>query len=181
MSSCEVEDTKPKDPCEGITCNNGVCFDGGCRCNKGYTGANCATKVAPKDVMITAIKILRFPALNNGSSWDNTSTGRPDLWLRVFRFTSLVHEQNGSSAISNATSVNENIYTPPSRIRLTEVEDEHIIALYDYDGDPASNTPDFMGEAKFTPFLSSRDGFPTTITVDEGGDVAFELTVYYEF
>jgi|GEM_PF-1723607 len=179
--ACEAEDTKPPDPCEGISCTNGVCFDGSCRCNKGYTGSDCLTEVAPKAVLITDIKILKFPETNNGNAWDNTSTGRPDLWIRIFRGATLVHEQDGSTAISNALLSADNVYSPASRIRLSEVDSDHEIALYDYDGNPSSNAPDYMGSVNFDPYSASRSGFPTSFIIDLNGNVSFELTVYYEF
>jgi len=35
-----------KDPCIGVFCNNGECFDGECLCEDGYTNANCNSTFA---------------------------------------------------------------------------------------------------------------------------------------
>ncbi len=33
------------DPCKNVECNNGLCLEGTCLCNTGYTGSDCSTEV----------------------------------------------------------------------------------------------------------------------------------------
>ncbi len=213
MSGCEIEEEKPADPCEGVSCQTGyvcyngscvynsssqlldpcadvVCLNGGncvngvCDCPPGYDGDDCSNKLTPSKVSIERITITRFPAKrSNGSDWDNTSTGLPDLWMVIGRdgLTGYVHRQPESSAISNASPSSTHVYTPTSPIVLSNFTINHTITLYDYDGDPASNAPDLMGDADFVPFMLSRLGFPVLLNVDNGGNVAFQVRFAYEF
>eukprot|EP00118_Oscarella_pearsei_P023090 m.272320 g.272320 ORF g.272320 m.272320 type:complete len:318 (+) comp40560_c1_seq3:182-1135(+) len=50
LQTCHVQyktgqSCTPTDPCLGVNCNHGTCFGGVCKCEDGYTGANC--DVAP--------------------------------------------------------------------------------------------------------------------------------------
>src|SRR5690606_26460303 len=62
-------------------------------------------------------------------------------------------------------------------IDLTEPKDQYIIRLYDYDSG-LFESDDFMGGIIFTPY-SGSNGFPSVITVDANGDVAFKLHLSY--
>ena len=76
---CSVARDDPVDPCDGVTCaNNGICEDGGCVCEDGYTGEFCDEQV---DVLALHILFVEVSAIANHSSWDQSNA--PDLYLTI--------------------------------------------------------------------------------------------------
>lgn len=169
LTSCKKDDP---DPCEGVTClNGGACVNGSCDCADGYSGPSCADQITPTKVRISKIKITSFPQYDGGSSWDIGSG--PDIYVELLLGSTQIHEQ--PTMYENATSTQDYTYTPSSYIDLTDATAQYTIRLYDYDSGSAA---DFMGGILFYPY-SNTGGFPTTINLDAGGDVTFELTVSY--
>lgn len=170
FNSCNKEDP---DPCEGVTClNGGTCVNGECDCPEGYTGPDCGTQDTPSKIRISKIKITKFPSYNNGSDWDTWSAG-PDIYVTIYKGTTLIHEQ--PTMYEDADATQDYTYKPSGDIDLTDPTAKYTISLYDYDN---LGDDDFMGGIYFYPY-SSTGGFPTTLYLDAGGDVTFELSVSY--
>jgi len=170
LNSCKKEEP---DLCEGVTClNGGTCVNGECDCPEGYTGPDCGKQDTPSKIRISKIKITKFPSYNNGSDWDTWSAG-PDIYVTIYKGTTLIHKQ--PTMYEDADATQDYIYTPSGDIDLTDPTAKYTISLYDYD---SLGDDDFMGGIYFYPY-SSTGGFPSTINVNAGGDVSFELNVSY--
>ena len=169
-NSCKKESS---DPCEGITClNGGECVNGECDCAEGYGGPDCSNQITPTKIRITKINVTRFPATeSNGAGWDPVSG--PDILPKLYdKNYNLIWES--PTYYQDATQTTYTFNLNPS-FDLTEPNDEYIIRLYDYD---STDPDDFMGGIIFTPYYNTN-GFPNKITLDAGGEVAFELFVTY--
>lgn len=162
------------DPCEVTMCHNGgVCVDGLCDCPERFTGNDCSEQVTPDVMRITSVQLLRFPGFqsNDDKPWDNEDG--PDVFFK------LVH---GDEAIAQPVVLVENAdHTQQysfhiSIVDMKDVLDEYKLQLYDYEA--IGVEPQFMGEIAFTPY-ASNNGFPSTIQLDNGGPVAFTMTVDY--
>lgn len=171
LFSCKKEDKAKPDPCKGIVCyNGGYCVNGSCSCPQGYTGPSCETQVTPARIKISSIKVTRFPLNDNGSNWDLFDG--PDIYIELSRNGTIITKSNyASNAIFN-TPYNF-IWTTP--IDISDMYSQYTIRLYDDDG---IDTPDYMGGILFY-IYSSKNKFPTQITLDAGGTVAFVFTVSY--
>jgi hypothetical protein len=199
FSSCE------KDPCETTTClNGGVCIDGdcdcpdgysgpqcesfnacfsviclnggncvngACNCLEGYTGSDCSQQVTPSKIRINRIEVIRFPATDNGAGWDLSSG--PDIYPIISKNNSVIWEY--PNFIQNANPSNNHNFSVNPVFDLESPNDQYGILLYDYDDFDAD---DFMGGINFTPYRNNN-GFPTTLNIDAGGDVAFKVYVSY--
>ena len=172
LNSCKKDDPEPVDPCENVTClNGGTCVNGACDCADGYSGPSCADQITPIKIRISTIKITDFPQYDGGSSWDFGSG--PDIYVELLLGNTTIHEQ--PTMFENANATQDYTYTPSSLVDLTDATAQYTIRLYDYD---SGSDDDFMGGILFYPY-SNTNGFPTTINLDAGGDVTFELTVSY--
>jgi len=167
MSSCK------KDPCESTIClNNGTCVNGQCNCTDGYTGSDCSQQVTPNEIKVTKVKITKFPAtVSSGASWDLNSG--PDIYIEILKgssslYTTSTYYENADPSVIYSFDLNP-------VLNLNEPNNEYSIRLYDYD---TSSGDDYMGGIIFTPY-SNTTGFPATLNLDAGGDVAFELTLSY--
>lgn len=172
--SCNSEEAEPEnkivDPCENVTClNDGYCYNGNCICPEGYTGEDCSEEVEPTSIKIDKISIYRFPETDNGSSWDLTSGA--DIYIKVNRegnelYKSSYWENAEQSFVYNAF---------PTDLSFTAMYDEYIFYVYDDDG---SLAPDFMGGVSIFPY-KIWGGFPETLNLDAGGNVAFHIELSY--
>ena len=147
-------------------------MNGACSCPQGYSGPSCATLVTPSKVRISKVKITSFPQYDSGANWD-LGDG-PDIYVQIAQGSSIVHEQPG--LFEDASVTTDYLYTPSSVIDLTDPTAQYVVRLYDYDD--GITTDDFMGGISFYPYSSTR-GFPTTLNLDAGSGVTFELTVSY--
>jgi len=159
------------DPCSGITCINGTCANGICNCASGYTGSDCSQQITPTSIKISKIRVIRQPATDNGAGWD-ISDGA-DIYPLLLQNTTTIW--NSPTFISNVNPNSTYDFTPSPAIDITSPNLQYTIELYDYD---ASSADDWMGGIIFT-LYSSSNGFPTIVSVDAGGSVAFELTLSY--
>jgi hypothetical protein len=162
------------DTCETQMCHNGgVCVDGLCDCPERFTGPNCNEQVTPDVMRITSVKLLRFPGYiaTNDKPWDNEDG--PDVFFK------LVH---GEQPIAQPVVLLENAdHTQQyefhiSLVDMKNVLDEYTMQLFDYEA--IGVEPQFMGEIAFTPYHVTN-GFPTEIHLDNGGPIAFHMTVEY--
>jgi len=166
LNSCK------KDPCDSTIClNGGYCANGSCVCPEGYTGADCSQQKTPTQIRISKIDVTRFPETDNGAGWDLTSG--PDIYPELSKgsttiWTSTTYYQNANPA---------NIYSFDLNpiVSLTSPNDRYTIRLFDYDD---LDEDDFMGGINFTPYFSTNN-FPSVLTIDAGGTVAFRLHVTY--
>ncbi len=163
------------DPCDGIICENGgVCVNGACDCPEGYTGPDCSNQQTPSTIRVTNIKVTRFPATDsNGGGWDLLSGA--DIFVTIHYNNNEVYEH--PTFIQNADPGVDHNFSPSINLNLTNPTSAYVISLYDFDDfDP----DDFIGGIEFTPY-SNNNGFPTILTLDANGTVAFELTMTYSF
>jgi len=162
-----------KDPCKNIICENGgICINGACDCETGYTGPSCANQITPTKIKITDVVVTRFPASDGGASWDIFDG--PDIYFEIFDGSVLLYSH--PTFIEDADPTVDYSFNF-STIDITDVTGEHTIQLMDYDD---FSNDDFMGGIKFTPY-NSTNGFPAKINLDAGAEVAFTLTVTYIF
>lgn len=160
------------DDCFNVTClNGGTCVNGICNCPDGYSGSDCSQQVTPDRIRITKIDITRFPATYNGAGWDLSSG--PDIYPELSKGSTTLY--SASNFFQNADPSNDYSFDLVPAIDMNEPNDQYSIRLFDYDDFDAD---DFMGGIIFTPY-SSNNGFPSTINLDAGGDVAFTLHVTY--
>jgi hypothetical protein len=171
-----------KDPCEGVTCQNGgTCSEGTCQCPTGFEGAFCETASLPKAVNVSAIKVTKVPATkNDGTKWDTDGT-EPDLTLTLVTVKSdnTVEQTLWTSDLVklNAPVTQQHdfsVITP--KLRMTAFD--KTFALFLFDTDNATN--ENMGGISFN-LRDITKNKPATITLDCATcKVAFELKVTYE-
>lgn len=168
FSSCK------KDACEDVTClNNSVCNDGTCDCPEGYGGLDCGIELVPRKIVISNIKVTRMPATPpQGFTWDLTDD--PDIYTLIATLQSVIWY---SPYYENADPSVPWDFTPSPTIDITGPDQLHEMVLVDYDHDSDN---DFMGSVFFIPYIAGRN-FPQQRILDEGGDVAFELTLSYSW
>lgn len=166
---------KDDDPCDGIVClNGGNCANGLCNCPEGYSGSDCSIEEAPAAVLIKSIEVIRFPATDNtGAGWDLTSGA--DLTFSVYTASGSTVYEHGYhyEDVTNSTVTWSDLnisLQDPKNIR-------YVISLYDYD---ALDLDDFMGGIEAN-FYQPGAGFPTKITLDANGPVAYEVSLDYVF
>lgn len=160
------------DACFNVVClNGGDCVNGACVCPEGYTGADCSQQITPSKIRISRIEVTRFPATDNGAGWDFTSG--PDIYPIIAKNNNLLWEY--PSFIQNADPSTNHSFDVNPVFDLESPNDQYAISLYDYDD---FDNDDFMGGILFTPY-SSNNKFPSTFTLDAGGDVAFKVYVSY--
>lgn len=173
ISSCKKdESTNPVDPCDNISClNGGYCANGQCVCPQGYKGADCSQQITPSKIRITKIEVTRFPATDNGAGWDLTSG--PDIFPTILLGNNVVWDS--PDYFQDANPGTTYTFTPSPAIELTSPTSQYTIRLYDYDDIDAD---DFMGGILFYPYYSTNK-FPSVLTIDAGGAVAFKLYLSY--
>ena len=168
------------DPCAGIVCNNGgTCDNGTCECTEFYGGPSCSVPRVPTAILVSKIDILKWPTTTSaGGGWDLNGTG-PDIFIAVVKNPGTANEStiHTSASASNNTGGGFLSYTPTLNISLSADGSTYSIRLYD-DDDELGN--EFMAGIIFTP-SQEITGFPSTITLDAGGTVAYKLYVTYDF
>ncbi|MCB0647814.1 MAG: calcium-binding EGF-like domain-containing protein [Saprospiraceae bacterium] len=176
-SSCSKSD-----PCESLVCqNDGSCVDGKCQCPEGWEGTLCETESLPNAVVVTNIKVPKFPdKKSNGSNWDADNTG-PDLFTALYT----LKEDNTTDQvlwISDVIKLNVvsgkthefSIVLP--KLAMNNYEKKLGFFLWDKD-DGASET---MGGIAFK-LQDVIKGRPDSFILDcSTCKVAFELAVKYE-
>jgi hypothetical protein len=146
-------------------------------CSTGYTGSSCTTQITPSKILVTKIDIIRFPGTDSGgSSWDLFPSSGPDIYPTLERAGNEIYNAS-SSNITNADPNTDYRFTLSQSIELSYPLDNYIIRLYDYDD---TSGDDYMGGVTFSVYDSSNN-FPSTLTIDGGGDVAFKLHLEYIF
>tara|TARA_R110001592_G_scaffold25382_3_gene96386 strand:- start:212 stop:757 length:546 start_codon:yes stop_codon:yes gene_type:complete len=163
FTGCKKDDDTPKPSTVTTPTSN---------CPTGYTGTNCNTQITPDKIRITKITVTRHPALDGGTSWDLTSDA--DIYVELAISGTSFYT---SGIYQNANSTLDYEFTNGLPLDLISPTSNYEIRLYDDDGTSAD---DYMGGISFVPY-SNSNGFPTTLTIDGGGTVAFNLNVSYIF
>ncbi|MBK8634240.1 MAG: calcium-binding EGF-like domain-containing protein [Saprospiraceae bacterium] len=172
-----------KDPCEGVTCQNGgTCFEGKCQCLDGFEGNSCETEKLPTAVNVSTLKITKFPSKKqNGANWDDDGTN-PDL------FPGLVTLKADNTAdkflwLSDLTKLNATLNQEHNfplllpKLIMNNYESKLAFFLYEEDG---SSSRESMGGISFL-LKDVVKGKPSIIKLDcPTCTVALELSVTYE-
>jgi hypothetical protein len=176
MSACK------KDPCEGVTCQNGgTCVGtGACSCATGYEGTTCEKQLVPTALIITNVTILKFPQVRiNGQTWDIGSDA--DLFLSI--------ETGGGSALWTPTSHYTDVKQTdlPLKIKLTNpltiknYGDPIFFRIYDYDTPQIFEPVGGLG----TVLYSKSNPFTAKLRLGEinssSTNVAFDIEIEYLF
>lgn len=170
-TSCQKEE----DPCEGVSCQNGgSCVNGQCDCPQGYTGPSCTDQETPRSMSIERINLTRFPAYNNGSDWDLWTPG-PDVYLVLSKNGQIVRSM--STFWEDADAGQSYLYEPNTPIDLSDPTVQYTLSVFDYD---SSGDDDYMGGIQFYPY-SNNNGFPSQLSLDANGAVAYQVQVTYSW
>ncbi len=174
--------TKNKDLCSDVIClNEGICVDGKCHCAEGHEGPNCRAEMVPRQILITKIKVTRFPVWDPFYNISFDSASNPDIypvihqmarWGSTTLWTSPVYQKDADPNEYYLFEVNPYVVLGYSN-DLT-----YTISLYDFD---EFDDNDFMGSITFGyPYFKGHN-FPKKITLDIGGPVAYIITVEYRW
>ena len=165
--------------CTPITCLNGGVSrpDCGCNCPQGYTGSNCGIQITPLQVLITKIRVTKFPDTNAGSWWDTLPNSDADIYVTIQNSSSTTL-YNSPTYIQDATSNGVNYYdfVPSTPIVFSNVTSGYMMNIYDYDTVGSNQLMDFNAFYLY----NSSGGFPTTKTyTNSTGTFSFTLTLSY--
>lgn len=167
-ANCETKN------CAATNClNGGVCNSGICDCPPGYIGENCQTEISPASVKITRVDVIRFPGNDNGAGWDLTSG--PDIYPKIIRGSTVYYES--PTAEYDANYNNDYLFNINPAAQIANPTLTYTIELWDYD---QTDSDDYMGGLTFQ-FYNSGYGFPGTVILDGGTDVAFKIYLQYQF
>lgn len=178
LVSCSKDDN---DSCTPINCLNGgtQTTDCGCDCEEGYTGSNCDTKLIPRSVKITNITVKKFPDTNNGIWWDTFPNNTDaDIYITIEN-PSNIEIYNHPVYYEDASGLNVSYsYTLTPSLIINDVTGLHWLSLLDFDTDQ----DDFITLLLFRPYDSSRDGFPTSVTIANAANTfECDFTLEYSF
>lgn len=168
--SCSTDST-----CVPITCLNGGTStpDCGCSCPEGYFGADCSFEKMPAKILISKIRINKFP--NNGGGLDDLGT-TPDLFISLIKDNINIYTPTTYFTDANGdTSMNYD-YSFLTPIECTSSSSVFLLQLWDYDSNTNS---DLMGTIVFSPYLNYK-GFPTSFIIqDDAKNFKAEIYVSY--
>ena len=160
--------------CDNVMCENGgVCLDGTCDCPTGFIGAHCQERAVPDYIRIRTLTVTRFPGLKENNSWDELDG--PDIFFRLLDEKYPIGQPD--NLVENATA-SQPYQFKFHFIEITHPSHTYRLQLLDYDG--VDTKEDFMGEITFIPNEKMKD-LPASITLDDGGPVAFTMTVEYYY
>jgi len=163
-----------KDQCDGNYCDHGgVCMDGSCNCADGYTGKHCEDQVTPLKLQVNSITITRFPSTNEGMSWDPTDG--PDIYFKMSE--EIYPLAQPEYLVENAEPLKSYTFViHPFDLRYPT--SPYKMELFDYEGVGIPSQK--MGELYFTPY-ADNNGFPQTLTLEDGSMISFTMGVTYVF
>lgn len=134
---------------------------------------------------VTKIRVASFPNTDSsGALWDFPDSNA-DITVvlgRIAAPTTVLWSSPNYYPDVLSTGSNFYDFTPATPILISQVQSQHLIELFDYDGaDPIPSPNDSMGALSFIPYIPSS-GFPTTIQLSSpSGTLRFELTVAYQW
>jgi hypothetical protein len=107
-----------RDPCKDVNCNNGTCEEGTCKCEDGYTGANCDT--AWRAGAIGNFNVRDVVTGEEAGTYlyeSNITTGTNIKDIRIANFGGLEATINGT--FTNATAFNVPSQTDAANIKYS--------------------------------------------------------------
>ncbi|MEZ4721091.1 MAG: hypothetical protein R2813_04345 [Flavobacteriales bacterium] len=126
------------DPCKDVSCDHGICVDGGCKCELGYVGDQCELQNKPEAIIITSVHIENVPSTVLGAKWDNDTTSKkaflPDVMLQV-RFGTSQDEAFNSIETYYDNELNSFTFKEGMKIRVPDIFPELRFTLADLDYD----------------------------------------------
>ena len=171
LFSCSKDSTS----CAPITCLNGGIStpDCGCNCPVGYTGSDCSTEKMPTKILISKIRINKFP--NNGGGLDDLGTN-PDLFISLIKDNINIYTPPTYFLDANGDGSMNYDYLFPTPIECTKASAVFLLQFWDYD---SNSVNDLMGTLVFSPYLSYK-GFPTSFIIqDDAKNFKAEIFVTY--
>jgi hypothetical protein len=141
-----------------------------CSCLPGYNGDKCQFEKAPNSMIITGVRVRKYPALNNGVSWDNFSN-YADPYVVLYKSNGVkLYEGSYYEEISPNTSFSWSTYFEVNP--LLEVK----LILYDYD---SGATDSEIGTLFFIPYEAGLN-FPLIKTIEKNGMIV-DIFYLYQF
>jgi hypothetical protein len=172
---CSSDSSTPA--CVPVVCKNaGVSNPNcGCNCPEGYTGTDCSTQKLPSKILISKIRINKFP--NSAGGIDDLGTN-PDLFITIIKDNILFYQTTTYFTDANGDGSMNYDYSFSTPIECNVNSALFLLQLWDYD----SNTNnDLMGTIVVSPYLNYK-GFPTSLIIqDESGNYKGEIFVTYVF
>lgn len=165
--------------CVPIVClNGGQSIECECECPEGLTGEDCSIRLDPKTLVISEIKLFKFPLLNNGLAWDptnNQTTSLPDVYV----FLNDMNDNeifNGNTYYENADyTKNSFIFTPNTPLEIPIDNGQELIKflIYDYD---SGTSDDYMGGFLFKKYEQDKSFLKVYEFESETIKVAFTIS-----
>ncbi len=142
-------------------------------CPEGYTGKNCDVQIIPDSIFIKSINIVRFPATNiPGQSWDPDSDA--DIFVQVRQNNEEIWT---STKVYGNAAPDTNYIFRADTLSLVDQMAQYAIHLYDLDD---AGEIEYMGGINFISY-SENNGFPELLILDDGSEVAVELSLEYSW
>ncbi len=171
FNSCKEE---AGDFCEDVNClNGGTCSQGTCNCTERYTGSRCQNQKTPTSIKIPVVEIPKWPYKNNGQDWDENDG--PDLSISVLK-KGISEIYTTVQPIMNVFPGNLYEFNTFPVLTIKDVTSSYTLRLLDID----NWSPAIMGELDFV-LYEDGNGFPTTMLIDDGGDISFKIHLVYYF
>lgn len=136
-------------------------------------------------VRINKIKIISYPILTGGSSWDDPligSTSGPDVSWAITgheNYSALAHFTDCTGSVLEFTTTNNT--TLP--VFLNDPNGTYVLSIYDIDGLDGSDfasSDDLMAAVSFTPYSSGDTGTIYAQFEDSDLKVQIEFTYLFE-
>lgn len=132
-------------------------------------------KNKPTKMTIHEIRIIKWPATNNGTAWDAASS--PDLYPKIVLNTPLTDLYTSSMVVNDATAGTTAVFGTNSGlpVTITSIDEQHSVVIYDQD---PSGTDEKMGKMDFIPSYFGIGA--ATIIGLQNNDWQIELDVTWE-
>lgn len=149
-----------KDECKKINClNGGTCFEGACNCTEQWFGDRCEKQATPKNITVSQIEVLKFPAKNaGGGEWDSDS--RPDLFVVVRDKDKVPIFGNVATRLTDATV--GGVMTAPN-FKFEKIFDAYTFQIWEYDEPPFPDT--LMATSEAVVLYSTTNNFPEKVDI----------------
>ena len=146
-------------------------------CPNHYTGSDCSEQITPSQVQITKITVTKFPPANsNGNDWNTTENyGYADIYPVITDSTGNTVATFSNNVLDNSYYQTAYYWTPTNPIAIPYPASPYTFTLYNHN---AVLSDDNMGNA-ITRLYSSNNGFPASISIDNGSGLAFTISVQY--
>lgn len=119
-------------------------------------------------VSVTDIDLIEMPFTVDGQGWDPFSG--PDVYVRVTDSNDDIVAESGF--YSDISESDLPLDYSGAAFTITDLSEPHSISIYDSD----TNADDFIGGIVYT-YENSVGEYPTTLTLDAGGGIVYDLTL----